>query len=461
MTKQFDLWRVLKQISNVHLRQFFTVRKELQDVPWDGLKETKIDPVVEALQAMPPAKRRQIQILFSSFAKLSDNAGLKVLLEELRGRYPKKVKHFAALKRRIDKVMWAYLNARDAYEEAVVFARADGLSETRYWNRWSNLPDKNIAVTQARIDALKAGLCAYYKRKELRGENCEIHYHSRRNGAEYLFAYLPDWPDNFMVFNDDGELQSLDLPTAFTNLFVYTPATGALEMIAGGGKPTQRDLWQIFCKALLGRQVDYVEPDRPAYLLEHLIKPGFKFTWPTSDRIDSVCVTRILVVPTVDGHDLDGLAPRFRMGLSWSRVLEILDSLLAARDLSRSQVTVEEIRIRIQLLGDGQKRGRVITINVTPRSCNLKSLDDEELREIGEHCFKTWRIEDDGVAGVSLAGAGDGIARDHTGDVSPVAKSSSGKTVRVDAAAKSGHGQDDSLSRVRPAHGRRLGTRRG
>ncbi|MCL6504029.1 MAG: hypothetical protein K6T86_15200 [Pirellulales bacterium] len=66
MANVFDLRKVLKQISNIHLQQFFAKRGELHDVPWDGIKEHKIDPIVEASQALSPAKRWQVQILFKS-----------------------------------------------------------------------------------------------------------------------------------------------------------------------------------------------------------------------------------------------------------------------------------------------------------------------------------------------------------------------------------------------------------
>lgn len=313
--------------------------------------------------------------------------------EELKARYPKKVGHWNALKRRLDKVVWTYLNARDAFEEAVVFARADSLATTWYFQRWPAVPCENFAVTEENIAALKAALSGYCKEKELRGEHCEIHHYTRRNEAEYLFAYLPDWPDNFMVFNEDGELQSLDVPTAFTNLFVYTPATGMLEMIAAGGKPAQKELRRLFCQGMLGfDDVEDADPERPAYLLDHLLAPGFKFTWEPADRIEEVQVSRLLVLPTVEDHDLDGLALRLRLGLPWTQALENLDALLASRDLSRSQVGVEEVRIRVQLMGDGERRGQVLTINVTPRSCDLKSQDDD-LRIVGAKCLRAWGID--------------------------------------------------------------------
>jgi hypothetical protein len=394
MSSTFDLRKALKQMSNVYLQQFFRERGELLDVPWDGLKEHKIDPIVDAIQALPAGSRRKVQVLFKSFDRLSDSAGLKVLLEELRERYPKKVRHWAALNRRLNKVLWTYLHARDAFEEAVVFARADSLASTRFWNRWPCTPHDGIAITPKRIAALKKALRDYYRKKDLRGEHCEVHYHSRRNGAVYFFAYLPDWPDNFMVFNDEGELHSIDVPTAFTILFVYTPATGALEMIASGGKPVQQELRRLFCETVLGQtDVDPADPERPAYLLDHLLAPGFRFKTDAADGIADVHVTRLLVMPSVVGHDLDGLLLRLRVDLPWPSALENLDALLASRDLTRSHVNVEDVRIRIQLMGDGERRGKLLTINVTPRSCDLKSQDDDDLRVLGEKCLRAWGID--------------------------------------------------------------------
>jgi hypothetical protein len=87
------------------------------------------------------------------------------------------------------------------------------------------------------------------------------------------------------------------------------------------------------------------------------------------------------------------LGLRLRLGLPWTQTLQNLDAVLASRDLSRSQVGVEEVRIRVQLMGDGERRGRVLTINVTPRSCDLKSQDDDDLRVLGEKCLRAWGID--------------------------------------------------------------------
>lgn len=390
----FDLTAQLKRHDNGLLQQLFAERNELLAVNWAALKKTDVKPVEEAIRVLSPCQRRQIQVLLQSIAKLADNRGLKVIREELSQRYPKLVSTWGALKNRHDKVLWVYLNARDAFKEAAVFARADALKVSRYFNRWSQVPCDGFAKTPDRVEALKAALKAHYDQNEFRGEHCEVHPYTRLNGDEYFFAYLPDWPDNFMVFNDDGELATLDVPTAFTNVFVFEPSTGALEMIAAGGNSAQQELRKIFYREICKKEVDDADPDKPEYLLDHLLQPTFTFRLELADRIDSVTVPQILLVPLVEARGLKDLQPRFEKGLSWADALSVIDDLLRSRDLSREQVGVDHIVVRLQFMGDGNKRGKVLSIRLSPRSCSLKSEDDEELQVVGDRCLRRWGIID-------------------------------------------------------------------
>jgi hypothetical protein len=297
MRQIFDLRRQLKQHDNALLQQLFAERRVLLDLSWATLKQTDVDPIMAQIMELPSGKRRELQALLQAIAKLSDSRGLKVIHEELKWRYPEKVESWTGQKNRADKALWAYLNARDAFEEAAVFARADALSTTRYFNRWSPVVTNGFEVSCERIGALKKGLMEHYSQREARGEDCAVHHYTRLNGNEYFFAYLRDWPNNFMVFNDDGELESLDLPTAFTDLFVFEPDTGALEMIASGGATVQQRLRRVFYQALCGLEVGDASPQRPEYLLDHLLLPDFAFRLVVRDRIESVTVPRILLFP--------------------------------------------------------------------------------------------------------------------------------------------------------------------
>jgi hypothetical protein len=392
MKTAFDLKKQLKQHDKGLLQQLFRAGEGLENVPWSKLKKTDVDPIITGIRSLPMHQRRQIQWLLQSIAKLADNRGLKVIHEELSQRYPEMVSTWGALKNRADKVLWVYLNARDAFEEAAVFARADALSVTRYFNRWGPVSCDGFEASDERIGDLKAELRTHYSQNELRGEHCEVHHYTRLNGDEYFFAYLPDWPDNFMVFNDNGELATLDIPTAFTNLFVYEPSTGAVELIATGGNTAQQKLRKIFYRAMCQQEVADADPDKPEFLLDHLLKPGFTFQTELADRIETVTAPQVLLVPIVDAGGLEGLQCRFRKAMSWFHSLELIDSLLQSRDLSRDQVAVDHIQIRFQFTGDEAKRGKTFTLRMSPRSSNLKAEDDEELQVIVENCLRRWGV---------------------------------------------------------------------
>ena len=155
MAGTFDLRKVLKDIASPLRAQFFGKYRELRKIPFDSLKQKDVDPIVAGLQSMKPNKRREIQVRLQRMVKLQGNPGQKVLLEEIQQRHPDKVAEWAGLTSRIDKVLWTYLNAPDAFEEAVIFARADALSAKRCYNRWPTIAVDGFAVTDERKEALK------------------------------------------------------------------------------------------------------------------------------------------------------------------------------------------------------------------------------------------------------------------------------------------------------------------
>lgn len=188
----FDLRKQLRQHDNGLLQQLFAARGELLDIQWATLKKTEVNPIITGIKALPVSQARQVHVLIKNIAKLSDNRGLKVIHEELSQRHPVMVPTWGALKNRADKVLWVYLNAPDAFKEAAVFARADALSVTRYFHRWSQVACSGFAATQDRINALEVALRTHYSQKELRGEHCEVRHYTRLAGMSMIFSQISD-----------------------------------------------------------------------------------------------------------------------------------------------------------------------------------------------------------------------------------------------------------------------------
>ena len=91
MAKPFDPRKLLKQIANPLLREFFTRRGELSDVPWNDLTEHKIDPIYEAWQALPEPQNLAIQGILRDVNELADHRGIAAMAEQVSGRYPDRV----------------------------------------------------------------------------------------------------------------------------------------------------------------------------------------------------------------------------------------------------------------------------------------------------------------------------------------------------------------------------------
>lgn len=391
MAKNFDLRKQLKLHDNGLLRRLFTDQGAMTGLPWDELRSHEVEPLVTEWEAMGEA-RRHFQVILQDVNELSDQRGQKVLVEEIQWRCPDRLTEFQALKSPADKALWAYLEVREAFDQAAIFARAEALRTGQFANRWNSLPKQPITVTPAMKEALQDEVRAFYWNKELRGEVCRVHHYSRMGGSEFFFAYLPDWPDKQLIFDADHNLTPREESYAFSNVFVYDPAEGAGELIARGGKKVHLPLRKAFCHAVLGIDVDDDEPIRATYQLDHLLDPAFGFPVEPADRIASVRIRRIRLVPKIFVPAIEYLEPKLTETASRVEVLMAIDRLIGAFHLHRSQVSVTQVSLQLQFLSDGQRKGKSLTFHVScPNTCDLKAKPDD-VRVVGERCLKRWEI---------------------------------------------------------------------
>ena len=73
--------------------------------------------------------------------------------------------------------------AREAFDEAALFARAEALHNGQFAARWNSLPPGEITVTEPIVASLEQSIHDYYWRKELRGRLCRVHHYRRAGGA--------------------------------------------------------------------------------------------------------------------------------------------------------------------------------------------------------------------------------------------------------------------------------------
>jgi len=392
MAKPFDPRKILKQISNSQLRAFFDEREQLGDVPWDELTEHKIEPIFEAWQALPEDQRLEVQVILRDMNELADHRGLAVLAEEVRLRCPDRADEFEQQASKADKAMWVYLHLREAFDEAALFARADALAAGRHWKRRNTLPKVALAVDETMLDGLADALTSFYGPVQMRGRCCKVVHYRRRGGSDYFFAYLDDYPDKHLVFDNESDQPSVRADRyAFENVFVFNAHDGSMEVYAQGGKKVWEPLQVAFCKAVVGVDIEPADPLRPTYRIDHLLTPNFPLPTNPMDGVEEARIKRMRLGTPGRRDPIElSVDPRDGRNEIYRRI-----GLLRRVGLVTDATKVLSVTFELRFVHEGKGRRPTLTFTVTaPNSCDLKSKPDEK-RVVGERCLRMWDVVDD------------------------------------------------------------------
>lgn len=394
MAKAFDLRKQLALHDNRLLRRLFKKVPAMKAVDWDSLGEREIQPLIEAWEVMGD-ERPKYQAILQDVNEFSEERNQRLLMEDLRYYASDCLSEVQKWKSGEDKALWTFLHQKVIFEQASLFAQAESLRSGQMANRWHESPNEEFEVTDEMQHMLADEVRKHYWTKELRGSICTVRHYTRHGGAEFFFAYLPDWPDKRMTFDEDEQLSHEPRTFAFSNVFIYEPATGVLEIIAKGGKAVYLPLRRAFCKAVLGIEVDDEVPDKPVYKIDHLLEPTFSLATDPADRIAEVHIKHLRLLPKQAIVGVQSFEARFHDRASHAEVNVAIDRLLGAFKLTRPQVSVTQVSFQLQMMGDGQKKGRKMTIHVNrPNTCDLKSKPDD-MRVVGDRCLRKWGIIND------------------------------------------------------------------
>ena len=389
MSRAFDPKKVLKHISNPLLREFFDRRGELRDVPWDDLTEHRIDPVFDAWEALPDGKANEVQCILREVHALASERGAKALAEVIAEHLPARQDEFAAIESKHDKAMWCRLHAPKPFEMASVFAEVDGLEAGNQWKTRNGLPRGPLDVTPARIAALEDEVKAFFSTRELRGRHCHVAHHSRPCGTEYFFAYLDDYPDRDMVFEEGSDVPvPRSVRSAFQVVFAFDTTRGEFSAHAKGGAPVWNQLQVIFCRCVLGLKVDPTEAIKPVFDIAHLVDPSFHLSFDAADGIESAEITAIRVKKPVGYTSVEvKVPPKGGRKLADELADWIKDGIMVP-----GAVKVDHISIAVKLAKTDTERASTMQLAITaPNSCNLKGKSDRQ-RRIGEKLLKSWGV---------------------------------------------------------------------
>lgn len=395
MPKTFDPKYVLRQVSNHLLRDLFeTHQLELElEMPWDDLGETEIDPIFAAWQALPEPQCRAVEIVLHEVADMAaGDGGIRAIVEEAnRQGNTDLLDELDQYDSRHDKALWTYIRARDVWELAVRFARADSLSRGRYWIKRRDIPAIEPATDHDAIDELGRAMSGFFRELQSRGRHCQIEHYVRACGSHYYFSYLDDYADTYVTLDTGGTFDRRPERRAFEIVFVYDPEHGTLELYARGGKKVYVPLQELFCRIILGEEIGPESRDSHPYELNGLLDRDFSFATDPVDGITSVRVRKLRL--SVIGQ------PRRRITFEGDPdappedVYDMLEQFLHRHQVPASLFNVTQVGFQFAFDDSIENLPKSMSFEVSyPNSSNLKS-KPEAARGLAEKYLRQWGLD--------------------------------------------------------------------
>jgi len=389
MVQQFNPKRVLRQVSNPLLREFFEHQGNPLDVEWDMFSNTQIDGIFDAWQLLPERPRKVIEIVFHDVHSMANEDGLRVIIEE--GQYSGEdlSSLLDSMDSRYDKAIWCFMNRPNIWEPAIRFAKADSLSGGHSWIKRGNMPLVKPKTDATALLTLQDAMSAFYRDRQGRGHHCKVDYFPRGSNHHYYFVYLSDYANTYINFDDAGNFQRMPERRAFEDVFAYDHDSATLEMYAKGGKKVVEPLQSVFCRIILGEHLAPEDPNVKPYQLDGLMERGFRFPTDPEDGIEEVSIRCLRLSILGRRRRRITLEPDPEKGAS--HIYEMLEDDLNRKRLPKSILHVTKATLNFTLNGNVRSNSLVFSVTY-PNSCDLKS-KREELRLLGEKYLKRWKID--------------------------------------------------------------------
>jgi len=376
----------MRQAPNRLLRRYFEAKGLLAEIPWDRLKETKIEPVHEAILELPATDRRQIAGDFRAITELASPRGSALLIRLARQRGVDFAPQFDDCNG-YGRALLALLDHRSIFEEARTSTRWEFLPRGSMDKR-NGLPKMMPDTSPLTLARFAADISRYYREEQGRGEHCQVEHFLQNGHIDYFFAYPSDYLDTFLGYEDDGELERKDWKPAFEVAMAFDQRYGTLETCAEGGGKVRADLAARFARSVLQlEQLPEVLPESQ-YNLQILLDRNFAFPTLPEENIDLVRAKSVraywpgkkkrLLTFEVDGRDIH------------ASVHDLIDEVLRGSSVGLNEMMVADAWLQVVFSG-GERRGRSFSFHIaTSSSCSLgDSPEDLTLKD----CLKRWEID--------------------------------------------------------------------
>lgn len=377
MAAHYTLRNFVRQASRALLSQYLDDREIDLGCDIGSLKPRAIDPIIEALNLLPDARRAELDQDFAMIDSLADQAGTQQIVQEADFQGARIEDELRVQDGFLNKSFWTFLYSRSVFEGASRFAMPS--LRGRYWKRRLPLAGARDTDLASKVPPLENALSRYFLHEEGRGKACKIEYH-QRPPLHTFHAFPEDFSAAPLAWSTAG-LGPHPYRPAFEVVFVYNEAASALDIYFEGGKPTIERLWGLFAEKVFGIG-EPLKAERPVYSLERFKADNVLRAQGLDGVIVDLRVKRLGF--TIFGSPGITVAVEANVSRNPEAIRPVLNRVFAngvAPDerYALSQAMVVSAQVQALLDRHDGKKPRSRTFDLTQKSCSLKYEGDDLL----------------------------------------------------------------------------------
>ena len=380
------------------MKEYFDSRgMDLGDgVDWTADERMATKAIIASLDNLPDEQRPRVTADFERVGEMTDEVGQTAILGAVPDRQAI-IDVFDGLQNEHERSLWLFLNDGPAFHRAEEVRYSEYYRQTRYWDGFLGPKGLEVSRSDEDITAFQDRLREFFRPRDGSGRTVKIEVFERTaldadgkavDDLTQVTVYLEGVPSSVIEFEGEDLTRRFQRPAVEVAL-TYSPPTGAIDVIAKGGRPVRESLARMFLETLLRTDTAPERVTLRRYDLARLARP---FTFPTDpdDGIRNVRVTRLRLRPHGDN------AGRVTLEANRGHETSLHDmsrSWFDRNDPLTNGFMVQHAKLSIEFHPrTGARRGKILSVEITtPNGCNLKDHTEDE-RLIGEKYLARWGL---------------------------------------------------------------------
>jgi hypothetical protein len=386
----FNLRKILRHIPAETLKPYLELRGVAVPVDWWSRTGSKLSSrLATHLVSTSGESSEAVLADLVRVAPMATERGRKALINAAADRV-EIIAMFAKLSNDFERALWMLMSHPALFREAEELRFFDYFSEGNRGRHYRTLPGLEISRLPPDLDAFKADICQFHRKRDGSGLSCEIEFADRRReGSTQIAVYLQGLPNNTVEFVSGNFQRRISNP-ALEAAIVYDPQTGETSTVIKGDQKVHEALREAFARRLLKIDPKFDVIAKRGFLLDVLREPQ-ALAPDAALGVSAVRVRRLkLTGPLMGGGALIVEAPA---GVPEQSVYDLGNSWFVERSAVFGKFTVVQAMISMHFArAPGAKRAKTLNIELTkPNGSNLKDLPEGD-RAIAEAHIAKWNL---------------------------------------------------------------------